>query len=123
MGDKAGDSGAAVFEVSRVQLMRWYHVEGLRGRTLQDKYRQECGVCAEASGLEQWLRAPAQRLAVLDTNSDIHGHGCEEYAFLELQKGRPAVEVSAELREKYLVEVTPQRLAAYRKYREQDGHY
>ena len=90
MGVKAEDSGAAVFEVSRVQLMRWHHVEGIGGRALQDKYRRECGVYAECRALEQWLRAPAQQLAALKANIDIHGDGCGEYALLELQKGRPA---------------------------------
>ena len=123
MGDGAKDSGASVFVQSREQLMRWYHVDGMKGRALQDKYRQECGVFAEVANLEKWLLAPVQRLAALETNLEMHGHACGEYALLELQKGRSVSVVVAELREKYLVETSEMRLKAYRKYREQRSEY
>ena len=92
--------GDSVFARSREQLMRWYHVEGLHGLALQDRYRQACGVDAEVSVLASWLRAPAQQLAKLVNNVDVDAHACGEYALAELQQGRSPSRVADELRGK-----------------------
>ena len=42
--DGSVDGGAGTFVLSRQDLQRWYHVLGLRGRALQDRYRSEHGI-------------------------------------------------------------------------------
>ena len=44
LDDAALDGGVGSFVLSRQDLQRWYHVEGLRGRALQDRYRSEHGI-------------------------------------------------------------------------------
>ncbi len=73
--------------------------------------------------LAQWIKAPAQALAVLENNLDIHAHACGEYLLHELQTGVSAEVVAKDLLSKYLVRATMQRVVAYRHYREQLGEY
>ena len=37
LGDGAKDGGSAMYAISRQDLQRWYHVEGLRGDVLAEK--------------------------------------------------------------------------------------
>ena len=77
---KSGSDGTAgLYALSRRDLQYWYHVEGLKGKQLINRYRVERNVCASAKGLEKWLQAPAQKLAVFENNEDIHSHACGEY--------------------------------------------
>ena len=70
LGDGAKDGGASVYVLARDDLMRWYHVEGLSGLELTDKYRSVHGVYAHPAPLTKWLKAPAQALVCLDNNED-----------------------------------------------------
>ena len=70
LGDGAKDGGASVYVLARDDLMRWYHVDGLSGLQLADKYRSVHGVYAHPTPLTKWLRAPAQALVCLDNNED-----------------------------------------------------
>ena len=70
LGDGAKDGGASVYVLARDDLMRWYHVEGLSGLELTDKYRSVHGVYAHPTPLTKWLKAPAQALVCLDNNED-----------------------------------------------------
>ena len=79
LGDGAVDGTAALFALSRHDLQRWYHIEGLTPQQLQDRYRKETGVFAHVGNLMRWLKAPAQALTVLDENVDMHSHACGEY--------------------------------------------
>ena len=124
LGDGAKHGNCAVYALSRRDLQYWYHVEGLRGRALVDKYRAETGVFAHWEGLERWLKAPSQQLAILENAEEIHSHVCGEYVLEQLQKGVSAEEVKKQLLAQYLVDCrTTQRLVAYRRYREQRGEY
>ncbi len=86
LGDGAKDCGASVYVLAREDLMRWYHVQGLSGLELTDKYRSVHGVYAHPTPLTKWLKAPAQALVCLDNNEDhywgisfsvcvVRGHG------------------------------------------------
>ena len=70
LGDGAKDGGASVYVLARDDLMRWYHLEGLSGVELTDKYRSVHGVYAHPTPLTKWLKAPAQALVCLDNNED-----------------------------------------------------
>ena len=70
VGDGAKDGGASVYVLAREDLMRWYHVQGLSGLELTDKYRSVHGVYAHPTPLTKWLKAPAQALVCLDNNED-----------------------------------------------------
>lgn len=70
LGDGAKDGGASVYVLARDDLMRWYHVEGLTGLQLTDKYRSVHGVYSHPTPLMKWLKAPAQALSSLDNNED-----------------------------------------------------
>ena len=70
LGDGAKDGGASVYVLAREDLMRWYHVKGLSGLELTDKYRSVHGVYAHPTPLTKWLKAPAQALVCLDNNED-----------------------------------------------------
>ena len=70
LGDGAKDGGASVYVLAREDLMRWYHVQGLSGLELTDKYRSVHGVYAHPTPLTKWLKAPAQALVCLDNNED-----------------------------------------------------
>ena len=59
-----------MYVLARHDLMRWYHVEGLSGLELTDKYRSVHGVYAHPTPLTKWLKAPAQALVCLDNNED-----------------------------------------------------
>ena len=124
LGDGAKHGNCAVYALSRRDLQYWYHVEGLRGRALVDKYRAETGVFADRKNLERWLKAPSQQLALLENAEDIHRHVCGEFVLEQLQKGVSTEEVKKQLLAQYLVDCkTTQRLVAYRRYREQRGGY
>ena len=73
LGDGARDGGASVYVLARGDLRRWYHVDGLRGVELTDKYRSVYGVYSHPTPLIKWLRAPAQALQSLDNNEDYLG--------------------------------------------------
>ena len=113
----------ALFALSRQDLQRWHYVDGLTPLELQEKYRAETGVYADRRHLVEWIKAPAQALAVLENNLDIHAHACGEYLLHELQTGVSAEVVAKDLLSKYLVRATMQRVVAYRHYREQLGEY
>ena len=67
-----------MYVLARDDLMRWYHVDGLSGLQLTDKYRSVHGVYAHPSPLTKWLRAPAQALVCLDNNEDHYlGFFCD----------------------------------------------
>lgn len=123
VGDGAQDGGASIFARSREQLRRWYYVDQLRGRFLQDKYRQVCGVYANIGVLQSWLMSPLQAPEMLQNNVDMHSHACGEYVLSRLQAGEGADAVADMLLQEYLVQATRQRVTAYRKYREQIGEY
>ena len=124
LGDGATHGNCAVYALSRRDLQYWYYVEGLRGRALVDKYRAEPGVFAVWRGLEKWLKAPSQQLALLENAEEIHRHVCGEYVLEQLQKGVSAEEVKKQLLAQYLVDCrTTRRLVAHRRYREQRGEY
>ena len=53
----------------------------------------------------------------------MHAHACGEYVLHQLQSGVRPAEVVANLRSEYLVQSTPERVQAYRFYREQMGDY
>ena len=85
LGDGAKHGNCAVYALSRRDLQYWYHVDGLRGRALVDKYRAETGVFADDRNLERWLKAPSQQLALLENAEDIHRHECGEYVLEQPQ--------------------------------------
>ena len=70
LGDGARDGGASLYILARNDLRRWYHVDGLRGVELTDKYRSVYGVFTHPTPLVKWLNAPAQVLEPLDNNED-----------------------------------------------------
>ena len=118
------DGCASLYALSLRDLQRWFHVDGLRGSALVDKYRLQTGVFAHASHLKTWLEAPEQQLPVFDNNEDIHSHECGDFALKLLQEGQKPAAVIEQLLDKYLVRCTSeQRLVAYRTYREQRGKY
>ena len=73
------------------------------------------------ASLTRWLEA--HKLPVFQNNEDVHTHECGEYVLQELQAGVSPGVVKENLRSKYLVSSTTQRLVAYRRYREQRGDY
>ena len=73
--------------------------------------------------LDRWLKAPAQKLPVLDTYEGIRAHPAGDFVLEQLQTGVRPEQVVAALLEKYLVSATPQRVVAYRLYRERRGDY
>ena len=119
--DGAKDGGVSVYVLSRQDLQRWYHVEGLTGAALQERYRAECGVYAHRAHLTRWVSA--QTLPSLENNEDIHTHACGEYVLEQLQHGKKPEEVVEMLLAEYLVKTTKERVQAYRYYREQRGSY
>ena len=54
-------------------LQTWYHVEGLRGLTLQQRLATETGLYYHCTNLVRWMQAPAQQLPRFDHNEEIHG--------------------------------------------------
>ena len=117
------DGGVAVFALYRRDLQYWLHVEKLSPTNLQAKFSAEHGVYADRANLMAWLSAPCQALCSLSNNEDIHTHACGEYVLERLQNGiKPEAVVDGLLRE-YLVRTTPERVQAYRFYREQRGKY
>ena len=90
---------------------------------LQSKFSMEHGVYADRKNMVQWLRSPAQQPQCLENNESIHGNPCGEYALQRLQRGAKPAEVVSELLREYLVQVSRERLEAYRLYREQAGEY
>ena len=119
--DGAKDGGAGVYVLSRQDLQRWYHVEGLTGAALQERYREECGIYADRAQLTRWISA--QTLPSRENNEDIHTHACGEYVLEQLQSGKTPEEVVEQLLAEYLVKTTKERVQAYRYYREQRGSY
>ena len=117
------DGTASLYALSRQDLQRWYHVEGLSPQLLQQRYRKETGVYADRDNLVRWLKAPEQAVSILDENTDIHSHACGEYVLEQLQSGVSAAEVVKQLLPKYLVRATTQRVLAYCRYREETGDY
>ena len=89
--DGAKDGGVSVYVLSRQDLQRWYHVEGLTGAALQERYREECGIYADRANLTRWVSA--QTLPSLENNEDIHTHACGEYVLEKLQSGKTPEEV------------------------------
>ena len=110
------DARASLYALSRQDLQRWYHVEGLTPQQLVDKYRAETGIFAHAAHLVTWLKAPAQALARLDNNECIHSHACGEYVLDQLQNGAKPAYVIEQLLSLYLVQATKERVVAYRRY-------
>ena len=123
LASKAKDGNTAVYASAKEDLQYWFHVEKLSPAALQQRYLHEHGVYAHRSNLLYWLQSPEQKLPRLDTNEGIHSHACGEYVIQELQQGKSAADVVDGLLKTYLVESTVQRVAAYRKYREQTGVY
>jgi len=124
LGTETRDGNVAILALSRQDLQRWYYVEGIQNKTeLQKKYIDECGVYYEASNLVRWVTSPAQALPIFNHNEDVHGHACGEYVLDRLQRGAKPEAVAQEILERYLVISTPQRLQAYRTYREATGNY
>ena len=109
-------------QLQKADLQYWYHVEKLSPTALQQRYLHE-HVFVDRAHLYSWLKAPSQKLQQLETNECIHSHACGEYVLDELQRGVVATDVVDGLLRKYLVQTTVQRVAAYRKYREQSGAY
>ena len=120
---RVGSQTRGLYALSRQELQRWYYVEGLSPQKLQERYRLETGVYAHVSHLISWLKAPAQQLGLLENNEAVHGHACGEYVLDRLQNGVSADDVVQGLLHEYLVKTTPQRVLAYRRYREQMGEY
>ena len=56
LSDGGKDGGAGVYRLSRQQLQRWFHVDGLTPTQLQERYRSECGVYAHRGYLIRWLK-------------------------------------------------------------------
>ena len=50
---------AAVIELSRTDLRRWYYVGKLTPAQIQERYLHEHGVYAHHNALLHWLRVPA----------------------------------------------------------------
>ena len=123
LGDGAKDGSAAIYTLSRQDLQRWYHVEGLRSHALVDRYRAETGIYAHQAHLSVWLKAPSQALEEFDNNEDIHAHACGEYVLQQLQEGKKPDAVVQLLLSQYLVRATSSRVQAYRTYREKRGDY
>ena len=71
----------------------------------------------------QWLRMPAQQPETLDNNESIHANPCGEFVLQRLQQGAKPAEVAQEVLREYLVQVSTQRLLAYRRYREESFEY
>ena len=122
-GDGAKDGNASVFELSRQDLRRWYHVDNLSSLQLQQKYQEVYGVRAHRNTLYKWVTAAAQALDVFENNEDINAHPSGEYVLDQLQNGIAAEAVVDLLRERYLVQTSVSRVRAYRYYREQRGEY
>ena len=123
LGDGAVDGTDSLYALSRQDLQRWFHIDGLTPQQLQERYRKETGVYADPRNLVRWLKAPAQALTVLDENVDMHSHACGEYVLEQLQQGKSPAVVVEQLLSLYLVRATPQRLLAYRRYREESSDY
>ena len=121
LGDGAKDAGAGVFDLNRENLQRWYHLEGLRGEELTDRYRQVNGIYTEPPQLEKWLNAAQQALPSLENNESMHMHRCGGFALKLLQEGITAKEVVAKLLDTFLIKTTEARVCAYRRFREQTG--
>ena len=73
LDDAALDGGVGSFVLSRQDLQRWYHVEGLRGRSLQDRYRSEHGIRIPIFVVQQTGYGPK-----------IHSLECYGFDFLNL---------------------------------------
>ena len=97
LGDGAKDGTASLHALSRQDLHRWYHVEGLSKTQLQERCRKEAGVFVDAAHWVRWLKAPAQALITLDVNIDMHSHACGEYVLEQLQSGVHAAVVAKQL--------------------------
>ena len=67
--------------------------------------------------------ADAQKPEKLEFNECIHSHPSGEFVLQQLQEGMSPQEVVSQLMRRYLVEVSCERVAAYRHYREQLGAY
>ena len=74
----AVDGSSAVYVLSRQDLMRWYHVDGLEPTALQKRYLETHGVSAHRANLARWVKAPAQQLAVFENNENVYTHACGE---------------------------------------------
>ena len=46
LGDGSKDGNVALYALSRQDLQRWYHVDGMTRHQLVDKYRAETGIFA-----------------------------------------------------------------------------
>ena len=123
LAGSATEGICAVFELYRQDLRDWWYVDRLSPTKLQEKYVQVHGVYAERAYLVRWLSIPAQHLDSLDKNEIIHANPCGEYALQRLQRGARTGGVVLELLREYLVQVSEQRLQAYRRYREQSFEY
>ena len=119
----AKHGATALYKLALPDLQYWHHVEKLSPTELQTRYLHERGVYAHRANLVMFLNAPAQSLPVLSTNEDVHSHACGEYVLEELQKGVSAEVVAHEALRLYLVKVARERLAAYRRHREQTSEY
>jgi len=109
---------AGTCEVARLTLQRWYHVDGLRGEQLRQKYRDAHGVHDENCMVEKWLSHPDQALPFLEKNEALDRHPAGDFVLELLQSGISTEEASRMVLKKYLVRVQPRRLRAYRHYRE-----
>ena len=79
---------AAVIELSRTDLRRWYYVGKLTPALIQESYLHEHGVYAHTNALLQWLRAPAQAPERLENDNErMHQHACGESILEQLQRG------------------------------------
>ena len=122
-GDGAKEGSSKIFELARQDLQRWYYVDKLDPRQMQEKYRSTHGIYAHQCNLVKWLKSPAQQLTVLDNNEDIHTNACGEYVLNQLQQGKSPAQVAQDILSLYLVRTTTQRVQAYRYYREQHQDY
>ena len=117
------DGNASVYILSRQDLQRWYYVDQLTPTQLQRKYFTEHGVYSHSADLVSWLQANAQKPEKLEFTECIHAHVAGEYVLSQPQQGKSPEYVVSELRSRYLVEASCERVAAYRCYREQIGTY
>ena len=94
-GDGGLDGNASTYSLARQDLLRWYHVEGLRGLGLQQRYRYVHGVHAHRSHLQEWVEA--QTLVCLENNEQTLKLPMAQWLLQSMQEGRKHEELVQEL--------------------------
>ena len=111
----------ADFNVHRLDILRWWHVDKLSPPQLRERCIQQLGFTDVNGNLCQWVKR--QKLPQLKTNDEIRLHACGDYILQALDEGQSIHEIRDTVWKRWLVALKTQRLNVYIEYRRKLAQY